>query len=140
MPSKDIDALLAKKRLKNTLPRRLVLSILASSQKPFSPADVQASARKAGQHIGLVTIYRILDAFERVQLVHRHLLEDGRFSLCALADTPGHHVLLHCGSCGTVQEVHDHALCRKEEEMAAALGFRPSRHVSELEGICVSCR
>jgi Fe2+ or Zn2+ uptake regulation protein len=130
--------LLRSRGLKDTLPRRAVLQILDSAKNPLSIQDIHVHLTKQKQSIGVVTIYRVIEALSKAGLVHRHPLE-GTLSGCTLPDVSGHHVLLHCASCGTVREVHDHELCKRENQLAKQLGFTPSHHVSELIGTCSSC-
>jgi Fe2+ or Zn2+ uptake regulation protein len=127
---------LKKHGLKDTLPRRVVMEVLASSKKPLSPMEIQKKAGKGDRELGIVTVYRVLEALEKAALLHRHPF-DGLFSLCTLTDVPGHHILLHCHDCGRVQEVHDKR--RREERLARKQGFFTSSHVSEMSGTCHSC-
>lgn len=130
--------ILKKKGLKDTVPRRMVLDVLAASSKPLSAMQIRKKLGTSNRGLGIVTVYRVLEALEKVALVHRHPF-DGLFSFCTLADVPGHHILLHCHDCGAVQEVHDAKICRREEKLARKRGFFTSHHVSEIRGTCDSC-
>lgn len=130
--------LLKKRGLKDTLPRRAVLQALSAAVHPMSVRQIAQSLKRQRQTMGLVTVYRVVDALLRAGLVHRHFSGDA-FSLCTLPDVHGHHVLIQCVSCGTVREAHDHDLCKKEESVAKRLGFRSVSHASELLGTCSRC-
>ena len=136
--SASFRALLKEHGLKDTQSRRAVLQALQRLQKPASPYDIQRWIHTKGGTINTVTVYRIIEAFERIGLVHRHPC-DGHLSLCSIPEKKGHHGFLHCTSCGTTQEFHDEALCKAEERIARALKFRSSTHVSEILGICAAC-
>ena len=125
--------------LKDTLPRRTVLRVLEKTEKPLTVRGILHQLRKEDTSIGLVTIYRVIEALLRVGLVHRHPV-GGTFSLCTIPEVRGHHVLLRCLYCGNVDEAHDHQLCRREEAIAKSRGFRTAEHVSELVGTCSQCR
>lgn len=126
--------------MKDTAPRRLVIEALSDRPGPVAAKDLHAwIARKRGRSVGLVTVYRILDLLERVGAVHRHAAE-GMYSVCPIPSVRGHHVLLHCDSCGKVEERHDHSLCAREDAVARSAGFLPDRHVSEILGTCQSCQ
>src|SRR3989338_6411012 len=130
-------SLLKSKGLKETVPRLLVLELL--SEGAHTPQALEKKLRKCGSQIGIVTVYRVLEALEHALLVHRHPLE-GTYSACQLPDLPGHHVLLHCTSCNFVRETQDPDLCHRENVIAKKMGFAPQQHVSEIEGLCTSCR
>ena len=44
-----------------TLPRQIILEVIAASQRPLSPQEVHAQAVKRLPSIGLVTVYRTID-------------------------------------------------------------------------------
>lgn len=124
---------------KDTAPRRLVAEALCELGSPASAKDLHEwIARERERHVGIVTVYRILELFERMGMAHRHSVE-GLYSLCRIPSVHGHHVLLHCERCGKVNETHDHALCSQEDALARSAGFTPVRHVSEILGTCISC-
>ena len=124
--------------LKDTQSRRFVLQALEKLKKPASPYDIQKWVDAKGGSINAVTVYRIIEAFMRIGLVHRHPC-DGHFSLCSMPHKKGHHGFLHCTSCGKTQEFHDEQLCKAEERVARTLKFRSSTHVSEILGTCAAC-
>ncbi len=138
MPALDYRTLLKNKGLKDTVPRRSVLRILKESKKSLSIENILSRLEATDQSVGLVTVYRVIDALERSGLVHRHAKDT--FSLCSLPESSGHHLLLHCTSCDSVQETHDEDLCKRENILGKRFGFRPSHAVQELLGICSSCR
>lgn len=131
-------ALLRQRGLKDTLPRRAVLRVLSAVKKPLSVMEIFQRLQQEDHAIGLVTVYRVVDALVDVQLLHRHPGE-GSVSFCTIPDVHGHHILLHCTSCERVEEVHDAQLCKREEFVAKSHGFRSEQHVSELLGSCSRC-
>lgn len=138
-PSALIDAFKAA-GMKDTAPRRLVAQALCASSVPASAKDLHAwIARKRGRSVGIVTVYRVLEALEKSGMAHRHASE-GLYSVCHIPSVHGHHVLLHCDACGKVEEKHDHVLCEREDQVARSAGFAPARHVSEILGTCLTCQ
>ncbi len=136
--TKTIIDLLKQSGLKDTQPRRLVVRALERIKQPSSPYDIQKWIAKQGDKINAVTVYRILEAFETLNIVHRHAC-NGQYSLCSQPDIAGHHGFLHCQDCGRVEEFADTALCRAENAVAQRAGFRPIEHVSEILGLCRTC-
>lgn len=116
----------------------MVVEAMQCLDKPASPYDIHAWIGGRGDTVSVVTVYRILAVFEKLNLVHRHAC-NGLMSLCSMPTSKGHHSFLHCHSCGSVEEVADAALCRAEEGIAKKANFTPTKHVSEILGLCSSC-
>lgn len=129
-----ISTILRQHKLRDTAPRRAVLNVISSANTPLTQTEI--SERLPA--VNVVTIYRIIEAFTAIGLVHQSI-STGGFICCSLLQTPGHHVLLHCTECGTVQECANEALCKKEDDVAASIGFTPKKHLSEVLGICSIC-
>lgn len=125
--------------LKDTLARRSVIEILAARRESASPADIAEAAKRRKKPVNLVTVYRILEVMEGAGVVHRHPCS-GRFALCQLDSTAGHHGFLHCHDCGHSEEFLNEDLCRLEKNIAAKAGFASQSHVAEIIGTCRDCR
>jgi Fe2+ or Zn2+ uptake regulation protein len=123
---------------KVTRPRRQVLEILEEARKSLSPYDIQRLLRQQGKHLNHVTIYRILDLFCSLNLVHR-ILSSGGFVKCTLGNKEGCHRFMVCHNCGTTQEFVDQQLCLQESKSAQNLGFHTEHHFSESSGLCPNC-
>ncbi len=135
-----IEKLLEQHGLHNTQPRRLVLEALRTLKKPESPLGIQEWIRKKKKgSVNAVTIYRIIEALETADLVHRHPC-NGLITFCSLPGKTGHHGFLHCTSCGTSREYCDESLCALEDRIAKKAGFAPTAHVSEILGLCAACQ
>jgi len=123
---------------KATRPRKLVLEVLAGTEKPLSPYDIQGILRTRGKHLNHVTIYRILNLLCRLNLAHR-MLSSGGFVKCSLDPGEGCHRFMVCQDCGAIQEFADQGLCQGENEFARDLGFHTQHHLSEFSGLCSRC-
>lgn len=134
----DIRRLLRSHDLRDTQARRSVLEALTQRRSPFTQKELHSDIKKQGIAINLVTIYRILETFEGLGIVHRHP-STGGFTLCSMREHKGHHGFLSCEKCGTVQEFADTKLCGEENRIASQAGFVPKHHVSEIIGLCSRC-
>lgn len=134
----DTSSLLRQYNLRITQSRRHVLQAMLSTKAPLSHKAIHAKIVKLDGSISLVTVYRVLEAFESVGLVHRHL-STGLFVLCSLQGVKGHHVMMSCEDCGMVTECIDTDFCKHEDRIAKSAGFLPKVHLSELIGTCSSC-
>ena len=143
----NLHSLLRRSNLRDTQPRRLVMEALTSIGVPASHKEVYSWIEKQGAAINLVTVYRILQAFEDLGIVHRHP-SSGGFVLCSIEEDHHHdiaatctacHGFLSCQGCGTVQEFTDGKLCTEENRIARNAGFTPKHHMSEIIGLCAKC-
>ena len=133
-----MNSLLDHSGLKDTQPRRLIAEALRSTKKTATPADLQRQLAVKKIDLNIVTIYRVLDAFEKAGIVHKHPC-NGSFSLCSIPEKKGHHGFLHCTSCDSISEFADERLCAIENTIAREAKFQPDGHVSEVVGTCSSC-
>ncbi|MBP9773983.1 MAG: transcriptional repressor [Candidatus Peribacteraceae bacterium] len=138
MDNTTLIALLKNNQLRDTQPRRMVIAALEKNKKGSSPYDIQKWIAKKGNAINTVTVYRILEAFEKIGIVHKHPCS-GQFTLCSLPHQKGHHGFLHCHSCGTIDEFCSEDLCKVENSIAKKARFTPSSHMSEIVGLCFAC-
>jgi Fur family ferric uptake transcriptional regulator len=138
MDSDSVATLLRKNGLRDTQPRRMVVQALLQKRRAGSPYDIQKWITVKGNTINAVTVYRVLEVFEKLGLVHRHPC-NGLYTLCTIPGKKGHHGFLHCTSCGRVEEFCSTLLCMMENRIAKSARFRAKAHVSELTGLCRSC-
>jgi Fur family ferric uptake transcriptional regulator len=124
--------------LKDTLPRQTVLAVLQAAKTTLSPAQIAKRTAAKKQPVNLVTVYRILNVFEQLGIVHRHPCS-GQYTLCQLDASDGHHGFLHCQTCGKTEEFLSDELCSIEGKIARSSGFRPLSHVAEIVGVCRFC-
>jgi Fe2+ or Zn2+ uptake regulation protein len=126
-----------------TKPRLAVLACLSTSKQSLSPkellAKLQTGSQKAG--VDLATIYRILEAFYELGLVHR-VGPEGSFMACVHLDCASEmHMVAYCSSCDKTQEVdlpaEFMALLRKHVQRS--LHFRFGEHFFQMNGICIDC-
>ncbi len=65
--------------LKATLPRMLILEVLAKtidSEVHLSAEDIYKDLLTSGDDVGLATVYRVLSQFESAGIVTRHNFEE----------------------------------------------------------------
>lgn len=123
---------------KVTKPRRQVLEVLEEAEKSLSPYDIQGLLHQQGKHLNHVTIYRILDLFCSLNLVHR-ILSSGGFVKCTLGNKEGCHRFMVCYHCGITQEFVNQQLCLQESKSTQNIGFHAEYHFSESSGLCSNC-
>lgn len=125
-------------KLKVTLPRRLVLEILSESDSPLNPYEIVEQAKSKDKKLDVVTVYRILDAFEGSNIVHK-LKGDGRYMICEEpCDKHCHHQFI-CDSCGDVSDLHISDEGFIKDLVKKFPGLNIKAHYFEFSGLCKKC-
>jgi Fe2+ or Zn2+ uptake regulation protein len=119
-----------------TSARRALVTALVQTKGHVTADDLAALVQKAQPDVHLSTIYRSLDALERIGVVDHVHLGHGR-AVYHLADEPHQHLV--CEVCGAVVEVPDATFAKLSDTLRRRYGFaiRPN-HFAVL-GRCRAC-
>jgi Fe2+ or Zn2+ uptake regulation protein len=119
-----------------TTARRALITALVQARGHVTAEDLAALVQKEQPEVHLSTIYRSLDALERMGVVDHVHLGHGR-AVYHLADEPHQHLV--CEVCGTVIEVPDATFAELAATLRRRYGFtiRPN-HFAVL-GRCRTC-
>lgn len=135
----EADALVQHKGARFTAMRRATYDFLLAQKAPLSAYDILAQLEtRLGKKLAPPTVYRALDFLLEQGLIHR-LETSNTYLVC---DHPGAHhesVYLACTQCGATQEVDDDAISALLQSRAQTFGFRPSKQVIEVQGLCRQC-
>jgi Fur family ferric uptake transcriptional regulator len=118
---------LRKVGLKVTQPRKLILDLLdETDNKHVTADDIYRVLMKAGEDIGLATVYRVLNQFESAGLVVKHNFESGQafYEL----DSGAHHDHMVCVETGKVIEFSNDEIEKLQAEIAAEHGYDIEDH------------
>lgn len=129
-------AILKKAHYKVTGPRCAVLDVLEKTESPLSPYDIEERIPK-NIPVNVVTIYRVLDVFEKLGIAHRIHTKEG-YVRCDFEGKEGCHYFAVCRNCGKSYEFLEPA-CRIEKIIPKNLPFKNVKHISEIAGICDHC-
>jgi len=113
---------LRKAGLKVTQPRKLILNLLEDADnKHVTADDIYRVLMRAGEDIGLATVYRVLHQFESAGLVVKHNFEGGQayYEL----DSGSHHDHMVCVETGKVIEFFNDEIEKLQAEIAEAHGY-----------------
>ena len=127
---------LKKADYKVTGARRIVLSVLEKAEMPLSAYDIEERIPDATP-INVVTIYRILDLFEKLGIAHRVHTKEG-YMRCDFEGEAGCHYFAVCKKCGKSYEFLRNN-CAIEKIIPKNLPFKNLKHISEIAGICDYC-
>jgi Fur family transcriptional regulator, ferric uptake regulator len=113
--------------LKATLPRLKVLEVFQNSNKRHLTAeDVYRVLLNEESDVGLATIYRVLDQFEKAGVLARHHFEGGK-AIYELEEGK-HHDHIVCLQCGRVEEFYDEEIEKRQIKVAKERGFVIHEH------------
>jgi Fur family transcriptional regulator, ferric uptake regulator len=121
-----------------TGPRRALAELIAQQDGHFTAADLVARVRGRRLGIGRATVFRTLEALERIDAVERIDLPSGEHAYVACARSHHHHVV--CSACGRTSDIDDAGLRTVVHEVASRTGYRVDEHRLELFGLCPACQ
>ena len=101
---------------------------------------MQVLVRRAEGKADRATLYRTVELFERLGIVHR--LNIGWKYKIELSEVfQGHHHHFYCVNCGRTYPLPNSAMLETMiSSVAAKEGFSPRGHQLEINGLCANCR
>lgn len=138
---------LKEKGFRITKPRRLVVDLLDTANKPLSAYEIKDLLVAQDEKVDTVSVYRILECLEENHLIHR-VLATGKVRKCSLEheehchlpqEEHCHHLLI-CEKCQATEEVHCPGTAELVKELEKLSNFHIRSHNMEFLGLCASCR
>ncbi|BCS53745.1 Fur family transcriptional regulator [Geobacter sp. SVR] len=133
-------AILKELQLKTTPKRVEVMRLLAAEPSFLSADDVWQRLKSSFTHIGLPTVYRILDELTGAGVITRIFLPDRKqyYFLCTNQE---HHHHFVCESCRRVEDVEQEqcGLDGLAREISRRSGARVTSHILQINGVCGTC-
>jgi Fur family ferric uptake transcriptional regulator len=139
MASDDIDSfrqIITSNGYRLTSARESTFRLLISPE----PQSIRELLAKANGQIDRVSVYRSLELFEKLGIVHR-IYVGWKYKLELSDEFVAHHHHLSCLSCGDVIDIEDEKhIDDFIREVAHKFGFVPRRHQFEIDGYCKQCQ
>ncbi|CAK7053959.1 transcriptional repressor [Tissierella carlieri] len=133
---------LQKEGYKLTTQRRAILkTIVDNHEEHLSCDEVYNIVKKEYPDLGIATVYRTLQLFEKLNIVYKLNFDDGcsRYELSVGSENHHHHHLI-CLNCGKVTEVKLDLLEALEEEIESEGQFTIVDHNVKFYGYCSECK
>ncbi len=133
---------LQKSGYKLTTQRRGILKVIVDNfDEHLSCDEVYSFVKDDYPEIGIATVYRTLQLFEKLNIVDKLNFDDGcsRYELSAGSENHHHHHLI-CLNCGKVQEVKLDLLDSLEEKIESEGIFTIVNHNVKFYGYCSKCK
>lgn len=127
-----------------TKPRLALIDCLANAKAAMSPKEIfqkTESLLEKSESIDTVTVYRILDRFAELGLVHR-VSPNGDYIACThLSCASAPHIMTRCTQCQAAAEMHipEDIIAPLLWFMRTQKKFEPKEHLFQLDGICGDC-
>ncbi|HEY1063689.1 MAG TPA: Fur family transcriptional regulator [Candidatus Saccharimonadales bacterium] len=119
-----------------TKTREAVFRLLLSPE----PQTVNEILMKSGGTVDRVSVYRNLDLFEKLGIVHRIYI-GWKYKIELSDEFTGHHHHLSCLQCGKTIDIEDERhIDEFIHQVAGRFGFQPRRHQFEIDGYCKDCQ
>ena len=135
---RDIAGELSKQGYRMTPQRMMILSAIESSDDHISAEEIYAQIVAKYPNVNISTVYRTLELLERLGLVTKTDLGEGRVRYHP-ADK-GHHHHLICRECGAIIDLDESLLTSLKSTLLREYKFSADlRHLAIL-GRCVNCR
>ena len=118
-----------------TKTREATFNLLVGSD-PQSISQILARAKGT---VSRVTIYRNIELFEKIGIVHR-IYVGWKYKLELSDQFIAHHHHLSCLNCGAIIDIEDEKhIDEFIYEVSKKYGFQPRRHQFEVDGYCKNC-
>lgn len=123
-----------------TDPRRVVVEIMAESDRALTPLNVYESGHQRYPKLGLVTVYRTLEKLEELNLIQRVHQPSGCQAFITAFE--GHQHLLVCSGCGRVEffEGEEEGIEKLIIKISQRSGYKIGEHWLQLFGECQECQ
>jgi Fur family ferric uptake transcriptional regulator len=134
-----LQAYMAKKGLRSTDQRRLIVETFFLAENHVSIEELLAQVRAKDARVGYATVYRTLKLLTECGVANERRFGDG-LTRYELADDTTHHDHLICLECGDIVEFEEPRVEALQEKVARKYGFELRSHKHELYGVCPRCR
>jgi Fur family ferric uptake transcriptional regulator len=134
-----LSAHMAKKGLRSTDQRRLIVETFFKSPNHVSIEELLAQVRSQDPKVGYATVYRTLKLLAECGVAFERRFGDG-LTRYELADEHSHHDHLICVECGDIVEFEEPAIEELQEAVAKRYGFELRSHKHEMYGVCPACQ
>jgi Fur family ferric uptake transcriptional regulator len=130
-----------------TTARHAVLDALMEKEDHLTAEEVYSKASKKYKRLGLATVYRTLELFNRLGMVSKFETGDekARYEFSDSTAVKGHHHHMICVSCRKVFDYDDFMEEEKklfgkiEENLFKKYGFKTNSHIIQFYGLCKNC-
>jgi Fur family transcriptional regulator, ferric uptake regulator len=131
---------MAKKGLRSTDQRRLIVETFFHSPNHVSIEELLAQVRAHDPRVGYATVYRTLKLLTESGVAYERRFGGDGLTRYELADDEAHHDHLICIECGRITEFEEPEIEKLQEKVALRYGYELRSHKHEMYGVCTDCQ
>ncbi len=134
-----IKSILRQNGYKATPQRLAIIKEFAKSDKFLTPSELYERLKQNHPNIGLVTVYRVFDILDKLNLVCK--VHAGGDCHSYKINTNEHHHHLLCSDCGTIINFpcDEPNIEELKNKIITETGFSIKTHILEFVGYCPKC-
>ena len=136
--SRDISDELNRQGYRMTPQRMMILSAIDKSDDHISADEIYSQVVARYPNVNISTVYRTLELLERLGLVTKTDLGEGRVRYHPVEK--GHHHHLVCRECGATIDLEEALLTPLKDVLLREHGFIADLKHMAILGCCVNCR
>jgi Fur family ferric uptake transcriptional regulator len=119
--------------------RLAIIELLGREHCCLTAMEIFDKLRAEGRHVGIASVYRVLDLLVQHRLVQRVDVGGGHVRYEPHHQSGEHHHHIVCDDCGSVEAFSDPKLERVLRELERNVGYTISGHEVVLHGECDNC-
>jgi len=135
----EFKSYLAKRGLKLTPERRVILEEVFRQHDHFEAEELLFRMRQRKVDVSKATLYRTLPLLVKAGLLREEVFGERHLHYEHVRGRK-HHGHLRCLSCGKIEEFLDESIENLQAAICARHGFTPIGHRLEIHGYCRECR
>ncbi|MDP4126769.1 MAG: Fur family transcriptional regulator [Bacillota bacterium] len=123
-----------------TSARKHIIQILCTQSDYLGAYDIYHLLEHNGTHVGIVSIYRVLEMLNDFELLQKEEFGSGgeRFRLMSPAEQHAHQLI--CTKCGRSKELDDCPISYFAKTIELQSGYRIQNHWLRFFGLCPLCQ
>lgn len=137
----NYEEILKKNSYKLTSQRKEILNLmLDENNKYLSCEEIYEIIKKNNIDIGLATVYRTIQVFEKIGIVNKFYLDNSSFRYELVKDDKMHnmhHII--CEKCSKIDEIEEDLLENLEKVVIEKYKFKIKNHNLNFIGLCFEC-
>ena len=141
----DFEGILKNNGFRTTQPRRAILDLLMKTDHHIMAKEIYLKINKEYPDLGLTTIYRTLDLFNKAGLINKFEFGDGQSRYELAGNFKEHHHHLVCSNCGKIIDYNDFIseeikfFDKIQRILSKKYKFNILNHEVSFYGTCDSC-
>lgn len=123
-----------------TSARKHIVQVLCQNSEYLGAYDIHHLLEQSNIHVGIVSIYRVLEMLHSIGLVQKEEFSSGGERFCLMNAAEQHAHQLICTKCGQSKELGDCPIRHLAQTIESQSGYRIQNHWLRFFGLCPHCQ